>query len=152
MAVLTAPPRMRKPTMTTKTRKATRMASGPGHVHGHAGDEVVAVDRDADGVRDDHDGKQGAYAGEDEAVDGDDDGGALEVLELGVLDLAIDLGEGLFAAHGEDGVAEGHENAEQRPKAAKKAGVSEKADGVIAEVEVGRCGPGRQMSARCEWR
>jgi hypothetical protein len=30
-----------------------------------------------------------------------------------VLDFAVDLGEGLFARHGEDGVAEGHEDAEE---------------------------------------
>ncbi len=68
-------------------------------------------------------------AGEDEAVDGDDDGGALEVPELGVLDLAVDLGERLFAAHGENGVAEGHEDAEEAEQVASGA-VLEESEGV----------------------
>ena len=51
--------------------------------------------------------------GEEQAVDGDDDGGALQVLELGVLDFAVDLGQRLFAAHGQHRVTEGHEDAEQ---------------------------------------
>ena len=60
MAVLTAPPRIRKPTMTTKTRKTTRSDERAGHVHGHAGDQIVAIDVDANGVRDDHDCEQRA--------------------------------------------------------------------------------------------
>ena len=64
-------------------------------------------------VGDQHGGQQRGAAGEDQAVDGDDDRRALQVLELGMLDLAIDLGQALFAAHGQDGVAEGHEDAEQ---------------------------------------
>ena len=32
------------------------------HVHGQAGDQVVLVDGDADRVRDEHDGQQGARA------------------------------------------------------------------------------------------
>jgi hypothetical protein len=72
-------------------------------------------------IGDEHGGEQGGAAGEDEAVDRDDDRGALEVLELGVLDLAIDLGERFFAAHGEDGVAEGHEDAEEAEQSAHRA-------------------------------
>ena len=113
MEVLTAPERMRNPTMTTKTRKMMRRTCGPDHVHGEAGDQVVLVDWDAHGIRNEHDGQQGGEAGEEQAVDGDDDGGALQVLQLGMLDLAIDLGQGLFAAHGQHGVAEGHEDAEE---------------------------------------
>ena len=64
-------------------------------------------------VGDEHGSQQRGAAGEDEAVDGDDDGRALQVLELGMLDFAVDLGQALFAAHGQDGVAEGHEDAEQ---------------------------------------
>ena len=116
------------------------------HVHGHAGDEVVAVDMHADGVGDDHDGEQRAQAGEEEAVDGDDEGGAFEVFELGVLDFAVDLGEGLFAAHGEDGVSEGHEDAEES-EGGGEAAAFEEAEGVVAEVEVGGGGEGREGGA-----
>ena len=64
-------------------------------------------------VGDQHRSQQRGAAGEDQAVDGDDDRRALQVLELGVLDLAIDLGQALLTAHGQDGVAEGHQDAEQ---------------------------------------
>ena len=122
---------------------------GADHVHGHAGDEVVAIDRDADGIGDEHDGEHGADASKDEAIDGDDDGGALEIFELRVLDLAIDLSEGLFAAHGQDGVAKGHEHAEEA-EGAHEAGVFEEAEGVVAEVQVAGGGERRQMGSGVE--
>jgi hypothetical protein len=62
---------------------------------------------------DQHGGQQRGAAGEDQAVDGDDDRRALQVLELGMLDLAVDLRQALLAAHGQHGVAEGHQNAKQ---------------------------------------
>ena len=89
--------------------------------------------------------KRGA-AGEDEAVDGDDDGGALEVLELGVLDLAIDLGEGFFAAHGQHGVAEGHQDAEEAEQR-DEFGAFEEAQRVLAEIHVAGGGQRRQVRA-----
>ena len=49
----------------------------------------------------------------------DDDRCALQVLELGMLDLAIDLGQALFAAHGQHGVAERHEDSEEAEDAAQ---------------------------------
>ena len=51
--------------------------------------------------------------GEDEAVNRDDDRGALQVLELGMGEFPVDLRQRLFAAHGQNGVAEGNQNAEQ---------------------------------------
>ena len=39
-----APERIRKPTNTTKMRKAMRQHMRPDHVHGQAGDQVVLVD------------------------------------------------------------------------------------------------------------
>ena len=58
-------------------------------------------------------GQKGAETGEEEAVGCDDKRGALQVLELGMLDLAVDLSERFFAAHREHGVAEGHQYAEE---------------------------------------
>ena len=86
----------------------------PDHVHGHAGDQVVAVDRapaTESGIS--MTASRDASAGEDEAVDGDHDRGALQVLELGMLDLAVDLGQRFLAAHRQHRVAEGHQHAEQ---------------------------------------
>src|SRR5882724_781021 len=119
---------------------------GADHVHGEAGDEVVLVDGDADGVGDEHHREQGSEAGEEEAVDGDDDGGSLEVLELGVGDFAVDLGEGFFAAHGEDGVAEGDEDAEEAHEVGE-VGVLEESERAVVEMQVGGSGPGDGLVA-----
>ena len=105
------------------------------HVHGHARDEVIAIDRDAHPVGDDHDGEQGTDAGEEEAVDRDDDGGTLQVFELGVLDLTVDLREGLFAAHREYGVAEGHQHTEE-PEMRCEGASAQEAEGFFTEVQV----------------
>ena len=56
--------------------------------------------------------EQGGKPGENEAVDGDDDGGALQVLQLGMGEFAIDLGQRFLAAHGQHGVPEGDQDAE----------------------------------------
>ena len=127
--VLMAPERIRKPTSTTKMRKAMRGDQRARHVHGQAGDQVVLVDVRARAVGNQHGGQQRGAAGKDQAVDGDDDRGALQVLELGMRDFAVDLGQAFFAAHGQDGVAEGHEDAEQaedRAAAACPAGSRER--------------------------
>src|SRR5882724_8837913 len=116
------------------------------HVHGQASDEVVFVDRDADGVGNEHHREQGSEAGEEEAVDGDDDRGAFEVLELGVGNFAVDLGEGFFAAHGEDGVAEGDEDSEEAEQV-DGVGVLEESEGTVVEVEVLGRGPGDRLVA-----
>ncbi len=85
----------------------------PDHVHRQAGDQVVAVNRHAHRVGDQHHRQQRTDAGEEEAVDRDHDRGALQVLELGMLDLAVDLGQRFLAAHGQHRMAEGHQDAEQ---------------------------------------
>ena len=96
-----------------------------------------------------HGGQQRGAAGEDQAINGDDDGRALQVLELGMLDLAVDLGQALLAAHGQHGVAEGHENAEEAEQRHQPRAL-EKAQRVVAEFEVGRRGRRRQMRAPYE--
>ena len=53
-----------------------------------------------------------------QAVDGDYDCRALQIFQLGMLDFAIDLGQALLAAHGQDRVAECHDNAEQAQESA----------------------------------
>ena len=113
-----------------------RATHGPDHVHGQPGDQVVLVDLRARPVWDQHGGQQRGAAGEDQAVDGDDDGRALQVLELGVLDFAVDLGQALLAAHGQDGVAECHEDAEQ-PEHGDELGSFEEPERVFAEVQIG---------------
>ena len=60
-----------------------------------------------DVVGDDHHGQEADAARSDQAVEEDDEGGLLEVLQLGRLDLAVDLGQRLLAGHRQDRVAEG---------------------------------------------
>ncbi len=89
--------------------------------------------------------KRGA-AREDQAVDGDDNRRALQVLELGMLDFAIDLRQALLAAHGQHGVAEGHQDAEQAQQR-HQLGSLEKAQRIVAELEIVHGRRRRQMSA-----
>ena len=86
---------------------------GADHVHGQSGDQVVLIDVGALPCGYQHGGQQRGAAGKDQAVDGDYDGRALEVLQLGMLDFPVDLGKALLAAHGQDRMAERHDNAEQ---------------------------------------
>ncbi len=108
-------------------------------IHGQPGDQVVLVDRDANRVRDDHHEQQGGEPGEDEAVNRDDDGGALQVLEFGMGKLAIDLGQRFLAAHGQHGVAEGDQNAEDAELSGQilgQIGVLHEAQRFRAELQV----------------
>ena len=68
------------------------------------------------------------------AVDGDDDCGAFEILELGMLDFAIDLRQAFLAAHGQDGVAEGHEDTEEAHDG--QSSTSQETECVFTELEI----------------
>src|SRR5207253_4648557 len=80
-------------------------------VHRQPRDEVVLVHRYAYRVRNNHHEQQGSDAGEDKAVNGNNDRRALQVLELRMGELAIYLGQRLFSTHGQDGVPECHQDA-----------------------------------------
>ena len=95
--------------------------------------------------RDEHGGQQRGAAGEDRAVDGDDNGRALQVLQLGMLDLAIDLGQGFLAAHGQNRVTEGHQNAEQTQD--RQSSAAQKAQGILVKMQVRWDRRGRQVGA-----
>jgi hypothetical protein len=70
-----------------------------------AADEVVEEIL-ASIIRDDHDGQERNASREDQAVNKNDKPRFFQVAQLGVLDLAVNLGERLLAAHGQEGVAE----------------------------------------------
>jgi hypothetical protein len=116
------------------------------HIHGHPGDQVVSVNRHPHGVGNEHDRQQGTEAGKKKAVDGDDDRRTFQVLELGMFDLPVHLGQSLFAAHGKNGMSERHDDAEQAQRRGQT-GVSQKPQGIVTEVQCRRCGPGRQLCA-----
>ena len=81
-------------------------------IHRQPGNQVVFVNRDSDCIRDDHHKQQRSDAGEDEAVDRDDDRGALQVFQLGMSKFTVDLRQRFLAAHGQYGVAERDQNSE----------------------------------------
>src|SRR4029077_5641715 len=92
-------------------------------------------------------------AGENEAVDGDDDRGFFQILELGMSEFAIDLGERFFAAHGQHGVAEGDEDSEQSEHPRKTLlgkAVTEKAKRLFGEMKVLRIGKRNGVVSRLE--
>ena len=139
IAVLTAPERIRKPTTTTNARKTSLSSKRAVLVHGQPGDQVVLVNRDAHRVGNDHHEQQRGEAGENEAVDRDDDGGALQVLQLGMGQFAVDLGQRFLAAHGQHGVPEGDqdaENAELSGQILGQVGVLQEAQSFRAELQV----------------
>ena len=81
-------------------------------IHGQPGDQVVLVNRDSHRVRNDHHEQQRREAGKNETVNRNDDGGSLQVLQLGMGQFAVHLGQRFLAAHGQHGMAEGDQDAE----------------------------------------
>ena len=89
----------------------------PDDAHRQAADQVVLVGLDPRPVGDDHHGEEADQRGQQEAVQENDECRLLEVRQLGTLDLAVDLGQGLFAAHREHRVAERDQDAEHPDQA-----------------------------------
>ena len=112
IAVFTAPARIRKPTTTTKAFRSSRARRRPDHVHRQPADEVARVVLHADLVGDQHHGQEGNAGRQHQAVDEDDEGRLLEVRQLRRFDLAVDLGQRLLAAHGQDRMPEGEQQAD----------------------------------------
>src|SRR5262249_23053522 len=84
-------------------------------VQGEAPDEVFQKAL-ADVIGDDHDCEERDERSEDQAVNENDEAGFFEIRKLRVLDFAIDLSEGFFSAHSEDGVTESYENGHRAQK------------------------------------
>src|ERR1700722_239863 len=80
-------------------------AGRPDQVHGNAADEVGEIIR-PNLIGNNHHGKERDQGSEQQAVNENDEPSLLQILQLGMFDLAVDLGQSLFAAHGEDGVSE----------------------------------------------
>ena len=117
IAVLTAPERIRKPTTTTSAFRASLAQCGPDDVHRQAADQValyLAI-RTSSGMI--ITAKKLISDGQQQAVEEDDERRLLEVLQLGALDLAVDLRQRLLAAHRQDRVAERDEDAEHPDQA-----------------------------------
>ena len=108
-------------------------------VHRDAADEVVEVLR-AYRVGDDGVGEEGDERGEQKRVDEDDHPRLHQILMLRVLQLAVDLRQRLLARHGEERVAERHQDADQSDERAR---VHRQA---VARLR--RCGFGRGRGRR----
>ena len=68
-------------------------------------------------------------------IDEDHEAGAEEVFELGGFDFAIDLGERFFAAHGQQRVAEGDEDAQRAEDAGEM--FQPAGGGLLGRIEAG---------------
>ena len=96
------------------------------------------------------DGEEADERGEDQAVDEDHHPGALQVLHLRLLDLPVDLGERLFAAHRQNGMAEADEDrdgGDGRPDRALQP-----AERVVGEVQIAQQRRRRQRAAALQQR
>ena len=111
-------------------------------VHGEAADKVLEEIL-ALLIGDDHHREERNERGEDQAIDEDDQAGLLEVRELRMLDFAVDLGQGFFAAHGEDRVAEAYKDGNEPGEVCEMHAV-EPAHGVGFEFQVPGVGEGGQ--------
>ncbi len=117
MAVLTAPARISEADHDHEAVEQQLRPQRADDVHRQAADEVVGVVLHAHVGGDEQHGQEADAAGQHQAVEEDDEGGLLEVLQLRRLDFAVNLGQRLLAAHGQDRVAEGDEDAEQADQA-----------------------------------
>src|SRR5580693_4529238 len=81
---------------------------GTHEVHRDAADEIGEVVM-PDVIRNNHYGVERDQRGEQQTVDEDDQPGFFQVLQLGMLDLAVHLGERFLTAHGQNRVSKSHE-------------------------------------------
>ena len=125
-----------------KRTKSQPQQQGPVLIHGQPGDEVVLVNRNSHRVRNNHHEQQRREPGKNETVDRDDDGRALQVLQLGMGQFAVDLGQRFLAAHGQHGMPKGNqdaENGELGGEPMRQVGVFQETQGFGAEFQaVGR--------------
>ena len=121
----------------------------PDQVHRQAGDQVV-VELRPHRVGDDRDGEEADERGEHQAVDEDHHAGALQVLHLRLLDLAVDLRERLLAAHRQNRVAEADEDRDRRER--RPDGALQPAERVVGELQIARHRQRRQRAAALQQR
>ena len=94
-------------------------------VHRQAADQIVGVVLHADFVGNQQHGQEGDAGRQHQAVDEDDERRLLEIRQLRRFDLAIDLGQRLLAAHGQDRMAEGDQQADHADDAPPAARLAE---------------------------
>ena len=117
----------------------------PRQVHRQAADGIIEVAL-AHGIGNDHDREKGHARGENQAVHENDEAGFFQVAELGMLHLAIDLGHGLFPAHGQHGVTQADQDADQAHRV-RQVGVLQPAERIGSERQIAGKGEGRKVHA-----
>src|SRR5216683_894345 len=110
--------------------------------HGQAANQVLQIVL-ADIIGNDHHGEKGNQRGEHEAVNENDQPGLLQVGQLGAFNFAVNLGERLFSAHGQHGVAERNEGGHDA-KHVRQTAVRQPAESVGAQAEIARIRKRRQ--------
>ena len=115
----------------------------PAQIHRQPADQVGDV-LPADVIGDDHAGEQRHHSGADHRVTAHQVGGDAQILQLGVSNFAIHLGERFKSAHRQQRVAEGDDDRHHWNLDPKRA--PEPALGVFGEHQVRRRGRGRQIA------
>ena len=118
----------------------------PDHVHGHAADQIVTVNRNPNFVGNDHHRQHGAQAGKYEAENRNDQCSALQVAQLRAGDFTVYLRQRFFTAHSQNGVAKRYQDPEQA-KCFSQVRILQESQCLWGELEVGRNRPWRQRSA-----
>ena len=106
-----------------------------GKVHRQPGDQVV-VELRPHAVGNERHREEAHERGEQQAVDENHQAGALEVLHLRLLDLAVNLRERFLAAHREDRVAEADEDGDRRERRPPRS--FQPAERIVGETQVAR--------------
>ena len=87
-------------------------------------------------VRNDHHREERNQRREQHAVNEDHEAGALQILQLGVRDFAVHLGQALFAAHRQQRVAQAHQNGDERNRRRRRS--PQPAESLLAEMQIGQ--------------
>ena len=123
----------------------------PVQMHRQAADQILG-EVSAHAIRNDHHREKRNQRSEHQAVNKNHQPGFFQVLQLGMLDFAIHLREGFFAAHRQHGMAQADENNDQRDRVRPVVAV-QPAERALIELHVlrrsadgGRCQPLRTHS------
>src|SRR5437016_5771810 len=117
----------------------------PGQIHCETADGIV-LKAGPHGVRNNHHGEERHARREDQAVDENNEARLFEILQFRMLDLAINLRHGLFAAHGENRMTQSDQNSDKTDRVRKRR-VLQPTQCIVGIDKVGEMGPWRDLRA-----
>ena len=127
--------------------KAHSRPQRAGQVHRQTADQVVDIQLRAHPVRNQHHGQERHHRGEQHAVKEDHETGLLEILQLGMRNLAVHLRQGFLAAHSQQRVPQPDQHDD--PDQLFHTGPVQPAEAFAGDVEVrGRGQRDRLVAAR----